>query len=349
MSTRSYIVWDLGGTKCAAAHVSVTEDEVYSIVKTDTVRLTEVDSLEAMVERFETHLDLRFSEADAMCIAGAGLYDGEKLVNANPYPFEMHLGTMASREHWPELSVVHDYTPVICRGFIDAGRCYSEGIITINSGTMDPHGRRIAFGMGTGLGLKDGVMLPSGELWLGHNEMGHIGLSCPPFASKEDMERHTAWLAFLQSHYPELPVSFETVLSGRGLALLHQFSAGLKEPVSPRQVQIEVAQDSDITQKTLSLYTWYLGLFLCTVQLAFMPSGGIWMAGGLVERVPQIFSDQYRDYLQRGLSSSSVYADFRESIPVFGLIEPPHVLLGAAYYAHHRQTIEQREMLVKTS
>ncbi len=344
MSSRSYIVWDLGGTKCAAAHVSVSQDAEYTLLQTDTVRLSAIESLEAMVERFETHLGVRFRDVDAICIAGAGIYDGQTLVNANPYPFEMTLGAIAAREAWPYLSVVHDYTPVICRGFIDAGRCYSEGIITINPGKIDPHGRRIAFGMGTGLGLKDGVMLPTGELWLGHNEMGHVGLACPPSASAEDIERHTAWLDFLQIQHPDLPLSFETVLSGRGLALLHQFCAGLSEPVSPRQVQVEVAQDSEVTQQTLSLYTWYLGLFLCTVQLAFMPSGGIWMAGGLVERVPQIFSDQYRDSLQRGLSSASVYADFRQSIPVVGLIEPPHVLLGAAYYAHHRDSIVPREM-----
>ncbi len=336
MTARSYVVWDLGGTKCAAALVSVTQNSEYTLQSTDTVRLTEVTSLTDMVERFETNLAVRFRDVDAMCIAGAGIYNGEELVNANPYPFAMTFGEVARREQWPSLSIVHDYTPVICRGFIDAGQCYSEGIVTIHPGKSEYYGRRIAFGMGTGLGLKDGVMLPNGQLWLGKNEMGHVGLACPPSASTEDTKYHHEFLRFLEKQHPSQPLSFETALSGRGLALLHQFAAGLAEPVSPRQVQIEVASPSEVTDRTLSLYTWYLGLFVCTVQLAFMPSGGIWMAGGLVERVPQIFSERYRATLQRGLAAASVYQEFRESIPVVGLIEPPHVLLGAAYYAHHR-------------
>ena len=340
MNSRSYFVWDLGGTKCAAAHIEVSlAGGGYTIHKTHTVRLTEVCSLEDMIDCFEANIAIRMSDADAVCIAGAGIYDGSVLVNANPYPFEMCFAAMAKARNWPELHVIHDYTPVICRSFIDPGQCYSEGIIVINEGKVAANGRRVAFGMGTGLGLKDGVMLPDGQLWLGHNEMGHVGVMTPPCADQQDVKLHQEFMYFLQTSHSSLPLSFEVVLSGRGLTLLHQFAAGLSQPVSPRQVQVEVAQDNDVARRTLSLYTWYLGLFVCATQLAFMPSGGMWVAGGLVERVPQIFSDDYLEPLQRGLAASPVYADFRQSIPVFGIIEPQHVLLGAAYYAHHSECI----------
>lgn len=288
-----------------------------------------------MVACFEDALGLKMSDADAICVAAAGVYDGTALINANAYPFPMNFGQLAQEQSWAPLAVVHDYTPIVCRSFIPPGQCYSEGIVTINQGDVDPHGRHVALGMGTGLGLKDGVMLPDGQLWLGHNEVGHAGLAMPPEASEQDVARHLAWVDFLRTHYPHKPLSFETTLSGRGLAWLHQFVAGLAEPVTPRQVQVEVSQDTTEGLETLSLYAWYLGLFVSTVQLMFMPAGGIWIAGGLVERIPQLFAEPFVHSLRRGIDSASAYAEFRQRMPIFGIVEPPHVLLGAAYYAHH--------------
>ncbi len=89
----------------------------------------------------------------------------------NGYPFLMPIAKVASQKEWAPYAVVHDYTPVVCASFYPHLKT-----IEIHRGHPDQYGRRVAFGIGTGLGLKDGALIPNGDFWLGNNEMGHIGL-----------------------------------------------------------------------------------------------------------------------------------------------------------------------------
>ena len=73
---RQYIIWDLGATKCAAAMVNVNQAG-YVITQQTRVKLKECDSLSDMVERLHSAMGVVMSDIDAICIAGAGQYNGE--------------------------------------------------------------------------------------------------------------------------------------------------------------------------------------------------------------------------------------------------------------------------------
>lgn len=331
MLERNYIVWDLGATKCAAALVRVRGD-AYEIIATHSVKLKECDSLFEMAQTLHHALGVTPHDVDAICVGGAGQYNGEELILATPYPFPMRFAKVAAQQDWPVFFVVHDYTPIVCSTFL-AHQNKSQ-IRFLNDAVADEHGRRVAFGVGTGLGVKDAVMLPTGEMWLGVNEMGHIGLTLPPKMNRVEASVHREFVRFYQEH-DELrggAITFESVLSGKGLARIHQFIRGAKHRLTPEETAEEIKATED--EETLRLFAWYLGLFIGTLQLTFMPTGGIWINGGVINKNLELFDAPYLKKLFRGMQSCSAYLECRKQQPLNVLVGQSHAYLGAAFYVH---------------
>lgn len=326
--------WDLGATKCAIALVEyhVTTGAYYILQSTRT-KLTDHNSLEAMVDFLETDLGLKMKEADGIVIAAAGQYEAGVIHHTNPYPYPMNIGEIAEARGWKKFTVVHDYVPIACATFL-TDDLSKTAMLTLNEGQPNKFGRRVAFGVGTGLGLKDGVLLPNDDFWLGENEAGHIGIPYPPHMTDDECKTHEAFMEFLKEDQKNLKrptISFETVLSGRGFALCHQFASGSHETLSPERTAEIVKATQD--HRTLSLFGWYLGLFVGTVQLLFMPTGGIWIMGGVILKHLNVF---HRSTFTRGIELSPAYSSERSRFPLKVIVGPEYVFLGSAYYGIHR-------------
>ncbi len=330
MMERNYIVCDLGATKCLASLVSVTDGR-YSIINSVTVRIREYQSLAQMADHIHTSLGVRPQDVDAICVGGAGVYDGEELVLTSAYPYRMLFAQVARAQEWSRYAIVHDYTPIICSTYV--GQQELLNVKTISGGQPNPHGHKVVFGVGTGLGVKHGVQMPSGELSLGTNEMGHIGLCLPPKMNRVEATIHREFVRFLQEH-EELHstiITFEKVLSGHGLSCMHQFVKGSKLRLTPEETAADIMNMED--QATLKLFAWYLGLFIGTLQLTFMPSAGIWMYGGVIHKNLILFEEPYLYNLERGIKSCGAYWERRQHFPLHVLIGQEHAFLGGAYYA----------------
>ena len=60
MGEKELIVWDLGGTKCAAALMRYDEKtKDFSCLKRHSIKLQECGSLDQLVDNLETHLGLK--------------------------------------------------------------------------------------------------------------------------------------------------------------------------------------------------------------------------------------------------------------------------------------------------
>ena len=90
----------------------------------------------------------------------------------------MCFSQVAKSQSWSEFSVVHDYTPVVASTFVMKGD--HPALQIVREGSLNPTGRRVALGLGTGLGVKNAIQTDLGQCWYGQNEVGHIGLSRPP-------------------------------------------------------------------------------------------------------------------------------------------------------------------------
>lgn len=332
MMQKSFLVWDLGATKCAAALIDFDFDtDTFDCVKTTRVLLTDCQHIDELIDRVDTALGVVSSEVDAICIAAAGRYNGEEIELEAGYPYPMLLRQAAKKRRWRNLAVVHDYVPVVCATFTNYLQA-PENTKVIVSGERDRFGRRVVFGAGTGLGLKDAVLLPNGDFWLGSNEAGHIGVPFPPKAKPADQERHLAFMGFLRN---EPSISIEKLLSGNGLKRMFHFLHGMND-LSAQDVsdRMHTPEASDV----LAMLAWYLGLFIGTVQLLFMPSGGLWMTGGVVlKNLPLCDHPALLD----GIHASPAYQRDRERFPLSVITGPDYALMGCAYYASRRMLMPQ--------
>ncbi|MCD6048061.1 MAG: glk [Gammaproteobacteria bacterium] len=325
MPNKHFIIWDLGGTKCGAAKVKIT-DHHFECEKSVMLHPRDYKVLDELTDHIEAILGVKHDGADKILIAGAGAYDGYVLENANPYPFRMDFARLAWERNWPIMNVVHDYVPVLCSTFTPYIQDPKHATI-ITPGVPDPRGRHVVFGVGTGLGLKDGALVDDNRLWVGSNEMGHVGISFPPLTNSQESKRHQELICFLTSTLKQ-PITFETILSGAGLARLHQFCTGSAEGLSPGEVSVLLHQGK--AAETAALFAWYLGLFVGCVQLCFMPTGGLWMTGGVLKKNPML---ALNPALQQGINAHPAYSHMRQQFPLAFITSDELAYLGAAWYA----------------
>lgn len=330
--TKKIITWDLGATKCTAGIVEynlISQDFICH--KHDTIKLAETKSLEDLINQLETKLEFSFPEADAICIGAAGQFNGEYLLHANQYAYPMPFAHIAKLKRWPTYAVIHDYSSIICATFTS----YMENPLNIKRlNQCKPHlyGRRIALGIGTGLGLKDGVLLANGDFWLGRNEIGHIGITTPPDAPNEYRKRHQEIMHFLQKkNGKSQSITFEKILAGQGIVNLYQFFHPESSDLTPEEVGYLLHKGK--ASQVLDTFAWYLGLFVGTVQLTFMPEGGIWITGGVTLNHLDIFASS--DFFA-GIHASPAYREQRETYPLGVLCNHQHALIGSGYYAIKR-------------
>jgi glucokinase len=332
--TRTIFTWDLGATKCAAGIIEYQPDtQQLTCKKHCAIKLSDAQSLEELTAQLESQLGMNMHDADAICIGAAGHYDGESLLLEKGYPYPMTFASLAKQKVWPSFAVIHDYAPIVCSTFttyMDDTR----NIKRLNNATMNPYGRRVALGVGTGLGLKDGVLLPNGDFWLGKNEMGHIGITTPPHADAFYTKRHQALMQFLTHTAPNEKnpaITFEKILSGSGMVRLYQFFHPEATDMTPEIVgaKLQAGESTEVADT----FAWYLGLFVGTVQLSFMPEGGIWITGGVALNHLHVFDKP--DFMN-GVYAAPTYQTQREEYPLGVLCNTEHALIGSGFYATKR-------------
>ncbi len=324
---KTLFTWDLGATKCAAGLIEYhAATDHYHCVRRCALKLTAAISLNDLIDQLEATLDFSMADADAICIGAAGIYDGKHLILEDAYPYDMPFAELANQRTWPPFAIIHDYAPVVCATFT---HCLHDPAYTRHLSTcpINPFGRRVAIGIGTGLGIKDGVLLANGDFWLGQNEGGHIGISLAPETDAIMRAQHAALMEFLALDDAH-PVTFQKILSGAGTVRLQQFFYPTSQNLTPESVGIAIR--AGLADKTLKAFAWYLGLFIGTMQLIFMPDGGIWIAGGVIMQHLAVF-----DYLefQQGIEASPAYLKQRKQFPLGILIHHDNALIGGAYYA----------------
>jgi glucokinase len=324
----TFFVWDLGATKCSAGLIEYNTDSHDLICKKKiTIKLSNTVSLLDLVEQLENGLGLRMIDVDAICIGAAGQYDGEILHLEGAYSYPMQFAKIAKLKNWPVYAVIHDYAPIVCATFTSYME-QSQNVMRLNSCPLDTYGRRVALGIGTGLGLKDGVLLPNGNFWLGRNEIGHIGIPTPPLTDSASLQRHEELLRYLQSSNDAQPITFEKILSGPGTVRLHQFFYPSTEVLTPEEVGIKLREKN--APEMLDTFAWYVGLLIGTVQLSFMPEGGIWITGGVALNHLALF--ECAEFFA-GIKALPAYLPQRETFPLGVLCNLEHALIGSAYYA----------------
>ncbi len=181
---------------------------------------------------------------------------------------------------------------------------------------LKSRGPKAAIFCGTGLGV--GLNLGHKPLKILASEAGH-SLFTPLTGEEKEI------LFFLKDKGQEL--SFEEVLSGRGLTNLYE--TFFRQRKKPPEIVDEARSDGERALKVIHLYAEILGRFLYQVAVFYLPLGGIYLGGGLLLGLKEFFlKENFQEEILKQFLGVKKLSIFLEKIPIYLVNHPYPVLLG---------------------
>lgn len=205
-------------------------------------------------------------------------------------------------------------------------------IVTIKKAKKIPKAPIAVIGAGTGLGktallyndgLKCYIPLPS--------EAGHTDFAAQ---TKEEIEL----VNFIKKHEKPQNVSYEDVLSGRGLSRIYSFlsSKGIKPAAHAKEINkaknkpeliSEYRKADEACKKTFELFAGAYAKFARNCAVDIMPYGGIYIAGGIAQKNQDIFSKNFIKIFEGNEKMKSML----KHIPIYLITNENAGLLGSAF------------------
>jgi glucokinase len=191
-------------------------------------------------------------------------------------------------------------------------------------------GTLAVIGPGTGLGVAG--VVPSRSGWVPvPGEGGHVSL-----APGDDFE--SALLARVRTRYGH--VSAERLLSGIGLPTLHGVVAEVlgmaAQGLSTEEIVEHGTKGRDpLSERTLDVFCALLGSFAGNVALTLGARGGVFVGGGIVPRLGELF---FRSAFRERFEAKGRLRPYLEAIPTALITDTLAALCGAAL------AIEQHEI-----
>ena len=214
-----------------------------------------------------------------------------------------------------------------------------DEITTLQRGKPDPEGNAALIAPGTGLG--ESVLIRTNNQFVSiAGEPGHTD-----YAPRTPQE-----ILFLQTIISRFGrASYEHVLSGRGLTLLHSFThdtkpcdviKGTNVPEASEITAVAMQDGCDRCAAALEMFISALGSESGNLALRSVATAGIYIAGGIAPKIlKKLRSDTFLDAFRAKTPMENILSD----IPVHVVLPENLALLGAAVVAS-RLSIEQSEL-----
>ena len=186
-----------------------------------------------------------------------------------------------------------------------------------------PEGTLAVIGPGTGLGVGGVTRTRHGWVAL-PGEGGHATL-----APSDEFE--SAVLAAARTRFEH--VSAERLLSGIGLPVLHASVAealGRRAELLPAELIVEhgLSHADEVCARTLETFCAMLGSFAGSVALTLGARGGVYVGGGIVPRLGEMFfASRFRERFE----AKGRFRGYLQSIPTALITDTLAALTGAAF------------------
>ena len=182
-------------------------------------------------------------------------------------------------------------------------------------------GVKAVIGPGSGLGMA-GLIPEQGGWRPVASEGGHADLA-PGSPLEQEL------LGVLQRQHGH--VCWETVVSGPGLARLHQAVAELwgtpAEALSPARISaLGMTVEDPLCHQTLEIFFGLLGSAAGNLALTFCATGGLYIGGGII---PQLADFATSSPLRRRFDERGELSGYVEPIPIYLILDPLSGLKGA--------------------
>ncbi|WP_322988878.1 glucokinase [Hoeflea sp.] len=200
-----------------------------------------------------------------------------------------------------------------------------EHLEKIGDGEIRPASSRVVVGPGTGLGVA-GLVHARHTWYPVPGEGGHIDIGP---RSPRDLE--------LFPHYQSIEgrISAEQLLCGRGLMNIYRavskVGGGPAKAANPAEVTAAWADGSDpAAVEAIELFVTYLGRIAGDLALIFMARGGVYLAGGIAQKIiPALKHPRFREAFEDKAPHSAIM----KTVPTFVITHPLAALSGLAAYA----------------
>ena len=180
---------------------------------------------------------------------------------------------------------------------------------------------KLAIGSGTGLGVAS--IVPVGNVWqVLPGEGGHVTLGAAN-------EREHAIIAYVRTRFPH--VSAERLLSGTGLPLLHEAVCHVdttrSNALSAPEITTAAQTNEPAALATLQTFASMLGSVAGNAALTVGALGGVYLAGGLIQRWQSLFPV---DVFTKAFTAKGRFQSYLERVPVYRIDAAEPGLIGLA-------------------
>lgn len=252
------------------------------------------------------------AQVDGGCLALAGpIADDGRSAQLTNLPWRIDCADLTDRFGLPALQLANDFAAA-AMGAVTSPPALRH---TLQHGDPLATAPCLVVGAGTGLGMA--IVLPEGAGWrIVAGEGGHAA-----FAPAD--ETQAALLRFLQARHGR--VTWERVVSGPGLAAIHEFVAGTLLP--PADIAARAAADAAGAEaRSLDLFLAAYGAFAGDMALACLARGGVFLAGGIAaELLPLLPQSGFLD----AFKAKAEHAAIAARMPIHVAKDPLLGLRGA--------------------
>ncbi|MDX0600778.1 glucokinase [Sinorhizobium medicae] len=200
-----------------------------------------------------------------------------------------------------------------------------QDVVQIGGGAVRSFNSRVVLGPGTGLGVAG--LVYAQHSWIPvPGEGGHVDLGP---RTERDFE---IW-PFLEPI--EGRMAGEQILCGRGIMNLYRAvcAANGEAAVLADQAAVTTSALSGADAaavETVSLFATYLGRVAGDMALIFMARGGVFLAGGISQKIlPALMKPEFR----AAFEDKAPHSALMRTIPTFAVIHPMAALSGLAAFA----------------
>lgn len=322
-----FLAGDVGGTKTLLS-ISSADERVPLLQKS--YQSSAYAGLAEIVDAFLAEAGIR--DIDAACFALAGPVTG-RVVKLTNLPWSVDGDALAARFAIKHVSLINDFEAA---GY-GVAALQAADWMTLQAGDEQAQGVRLVVGAGTGLGVA--FLSSHADVYrVLPSEGGHID-----FAPADDMQ--CLLLRYLQHRHGH--VSYERIVSGPGLISIFEFMrdtllaipspqllAAMDEGDAAAAISRFAQQSNEpIARMAVDLFLSVYGAFAGNLALAVLPRGGIYVAGGIAEKMTAQM--QGGEFMNAFLSKGR-FGGLLATLPLHIVLNPNVGLLGANLYAQHQ-------------
>lgn len=313
-----YLVADIGGTNARFAVAMGSAADGFELTHVRRFRNEDFEHLSDAAHAYLQSWDGPAPVSACLAVAAPIAPGRIRLTNST---WKFNPGELADELGLTGLIPVNDFAAQ-ARG---APLCPEAEQMVINAAAPMANAPIAVLGPGTGLGL--GLLVPCREgMRVIATEGGHAG-----FAPRTDEE--VAVGRFIADEYGY--VSWERLLSGRGLVSIHRALCSIEgrtwPGVRPEEITQEALADSaSLSHRVVMLFCAALGAYAGDVAVLTGARGGIYLAGGILPRIKSLLPDSPFEARRTRRGPMTRYA---EAIPVRLILSDSAALMGAAAIA----------------